>query len=87
MPHQHRNMVAKLCCNTCEHAHFPHDKAGALGMCLQHPPAPFIIGMMPNPLQTKMETTDMVPVVRGYFPMISENDTCSCYSKRTEGVA
>jgi hypothetical protein len=86
---EHRNYANKKFCPGCEHSHFPHDDAGAGGLCLLHPPTPFLLGMAPKPTPVVQPGAppETVPIIRAWFPTVGNHDTCSQFEPRAEGNA
>jgi hypothetical protein len=88
----HRNVTKKYFCPGCYHFHvLPNSNVpGAVGVCLYQPPETFIVGMVPvSPavMVDPAQATQMVPVIRAYYPPVGPQDTCSQWTPRIEGEA
>lgn len=64
-------------CRTCRACINQHDEVG-VGLCVKHPPTPFVMGMVPVAPAIVREGAQMQtqPVIRAYYPMVNLVDGC-----------
>ena len=60
---------------------------GAAGVCLFHPPTPFVVGMAQSAIAVDPQHAQLIPVLRAYFPPVGKIDTCSQWTPRPAGEA
>jgi hypothetical protein len=70
-----KNAIGNKKCESCRFFHAPQNN---VGVCIESPPTPFIVGIQPaSPLvNPRNPGAEMAHVVRGYFPMVGKEDGC-----------
>ena len=90
---EHRNVRKKHFCPGCEHFHpapNPLNPPNIVGVCLLRPPTAFVVGMaayQPAVVADPKTPPQQIPIIRGYFPPVSETDTCDEWTPAAEGEA
>jgi hypothetical protein len=87
MEKRHRNIEKRRLCETCDHSHFASADPTTLGVCLQGPPTPILVGMGSPSVVQKPDFTNVVPIVRGFYPPILRTDSCAMWTVDCKGEA
>ena len=87
----HRNVAKKHFCPGCDHFHQVMNPGmpALSGVCVLHPPIPFVVGIAQPAIAPVTEQAQIapVPIIRGYYPPVGSNDTCAQWTPRAEGEA
>ena len=91
MNEPHRYLKAGKICPKCDHYHHVPNMnvPGCTGMCLKDPPKVFVIGMAPSAASVIKgdPQSELVPVLRSYYPPVGPMETCGQWTPRIMGEA